>query len=38
MAFVIGSQIHPTANPTAEEWSAFAANCNLRDMGTHLCP
>ena len=24
-------------NPTAEEWAAFAANCNLRDMGTHLC-
>jgi integrase len=24
-------------NPTAEEWAAFAASCNLRDMGTHLC-
>jgi Phage integrase family len=24
-------------NPTAEEWSAFAASCNLCDMGTHLC-
>jgi hypothetical protein len=24
-------------NPTAEEWAVFAANCNLRDMGTHLC-
>jgi site-specific recombinase XerD len=24
-------------NPTAEEWAAFAANCSLRDMGTHLC-
>ena len=24
-------------NPTAEEWASFAANCNLRDMGTHLC-
>ena len=24
-------------NPTAEEWAAFAANCNLRDLGTHLC-
>jgi site-specific recombinase XerD len=24
-------------NPTAEEWATFAANCNLRDMGTHLC-
>ena len=24
-------------NPTTEEWAAFAANCNLRDMGTHLC-
>ncbi len=24
-------------NPTAEEWAALAANCNLRDMGTHLC-
>jgi integrase len=24
-------------NPTAEEWVAFAASCNLRDMGTHLC-
>ena len=23
-------------NPTAEEWAAFAASCNLRDMGTHL--
>ncbi|MCU1251829.1 MAG: integrase family protein [Edaphobacter sp.] len=22
---------------TAEEWTSFAANCNLRDMGTHLC-
>jgi len=24
-------------NPTVEEWAAFAASCNLRDMGTHLC-
>jgi integrase len=24
-------------NPTAAEWAAFAACCNLRDMGTHLC-
>jgi hypothetical protein len=24
-------------NPTVEEWSDFAASCNLRDMGTHLC-
>jgi len=24
-------------NPMAEEWAAFAANCSLRDMGTHLC-
>lgn len=24
-------------NPTKEEWDAFAANCSLRDMGTHLC-
>jgi hypothetical protein len=24
-------------NPTAEEWAVFATNCNLRDMGTHLC-
>ncbi len=24
-------------NPTADEWAAFAASCNLRDMGTHLC-
>ncbi len=24
-------------NPTAEEWAAFPASCNLRDMGTHLC-
>ena len=24
-------------NPTAEEWSAFEASCNMRDMGTHLC-
>jgi hypothetical protein len=24
-------------NPTAKEWAAFAASCNLRDMGTHLC-
>ena len=24
-------------NPTAAEWAAFVANCNLRDMGTHLC-
>ncbi len=23
--------------PTAEEWAAFAAGCNLRDMGTHIC-
>jgi hypothetical protein len=22
---------------TAEEWAVFAASCNLRDMGTHLC-
>jgi hypothetical protein len=24
-------------NPTAEEWAAFAASCNLPDMGTHPC-
>src|SRR5438309_11608650 len=24
-------------NPIAVEWAAFAASCNLRDMGTHLC-
>jgi hypothetical protein len=24
-------------NPTAAEWAPFAASCNLRDMGTHLC-
>jgi integrase len=24
-------------NPTAAEWAAFTASCNLRDMGTHLC-
>jgi integrase len=24
-------------NPTTEEWASFAASCNLRDMGTHLC-
>jgi len=24
-------------NPTAEEWAEFAAGCNLRDTGTHLC-
>jgi integrase len=24
-------------NPTGEEWAAFAAQCSLRDMGTHLC-
>lgn len=23
--------------PTLEEWREFAASCNLRDMGTHLC-
>jgi hypothetical protein len=23
-------------NPTAEEWTVFAANCNQRDIGTHL--
>jgi integrase len=23
--------------PSKEEWTAFAASCNLRDMGTHLC-
>jgi hypothetical protein len=23
-------------NPTAEGWAAFAASCNLRDMGTRL--
>jgi hypothetical protein len=24
-------------NPTGEEWAAFAASCDLRDMGTHIC-
>jgi integrase len=24
-------------NPTAAEWATFTENCNLRDMGTHLC-
>jgi hypothetical protein len=24
-------------NPTADEWAAFTASSNLRDMGTHLC-
>lgn len=23
--------------PTRQEWDAFAANCSMRDMGTHLC-
>jgi site-specific recombinase XerD len=23
--------------PSAAEWAAFAANCSLRDMGTHVC-
>jgi integrase len=23
--------------PTLDEWQQFSANCNLRDMGTHLC-
>jgi hypothetical protein len=23
--------------PSAEEWEEFSADCNLRDMGTHLC-
>ncbi len=23
--------------PTLEEWEELSANCNLRDMGTHLC-
>jgi len=23
--------------PTIQEWRQFAASCNLRDMGTHLC-
>jgi len=26
-----------TRNPTLEEWAAFSASANLRDMGTHLC-
>jgi hypothetical protein len=24
-------------NSTVLEWAAFAASCNLRDTGTHLC-
>lgn len=24
-------------SPTVEEWAAFTAGCNLRDMGTHIC-
>jgi len=24
-------------NPSKDEWTAFAASCNLRDMGAHLC-
>lgn len=24
-------------NPSKQEWDAFAANCSMRDMGTHLC-
>jgi hypothetical protein len=24
-------------NPAAEEWAAFAASSNLREMGRHLC-
>lgn len=26
-----------TTTPTLQEWTAFAASCNLRDMGTHVC-
>lgn len=26
-----------TRTPTPQEWAAFAASCNLRDMGTHVC-
>lgn len=28
---------HSLRNPTKEEWEAFSASCNMRDMGTHLC-
>ena len=34
------TDIYDTAankTPTAAEWAAFAAGCNLRDMGTHVC-
>ncbi|MFN8164527.1 MAG: site-specific integrase, partial [Solirubrobacterales bacterium] len=24
-------------NPSAEEWEELSANCEMRDMGTHLC-
>jgi hypothetical protein len=24
-------------DPSSEEWAAFTASCNLRDMGTHIC-
>lgn len=25
------------AHPSDEDWAAFTASCNMRDMGTHLC-
>jgi hypothetical protein len=28
---------HALRAPTLEEWQEFSRNCNLRDMGTHLC-
>jgi hypothetical protein len=28
---------HALRAPTLDEWQEFSANCNLRDMGTHLC-
>lgn len=24
-------------DPSSQDWAAFAASCNLRDMGTHIC-
>lgn len=27
----------PMSDPTSEEWAAFTASCNLRDLGTHVC-
>lgn len=36
-SFLAVHGVESLRNPSAEEWAELSANCEMRDMGTHLC-